>query len=278
MSESKLALATRIHLGKASVPPPQEKINKTILKFLQTSINCKASYVGIAVDSAEKIIGYDLISAVKIAVSNAVKETKVDRQNFIDVIPVTPWGNFAPALNALISWCCTASNYEVDEILFLSAETDLSSNTMQELQSHLVKEDTLVVGVAFPGHEYNAGENELTGVTCPWNTAALWNLSKLALTGFPVVSEGLHPYNNDDGSKTPGPSGVEEVSTVALLQKILTPKLSKVKLIRSSEVEWETTWDDKEREEWHKKKMTSKVSRPKRHLELLGLSGVTIHC
>lgn len=286
-SKSKLVLATRMHLGKASVPPTQEEINKTILKFVQTSINCNAICAGIAVeDSSEKIPGYNLLYSIKIAISKAIEEiacTGTDVQSdFMHIIPVRPWGNFVPALNALISWCCNLSissvnNNEMNELLFISAETDMSCNTINKLQSNLIKEDTLVVGVAFPGqHEYNKGENALTGVTSPWNTAALWNLDKLALTGFPLVSEGLHPCKDGDGA---GPSGVEEVSAIAVLQKILTPTLAKAKLIQCDDIEWVTKWDDKEREEWHKKKMASKVARPKRHLELLGLyDGVVLHC
>lgn len=277
MNESKLALATRIHLGKASSPPTQEKINKIVLKLLETTINCNATCAGIAVDPIGKIPDYDLVSAVKVAVARAIEETSCTKHNIIHVIPVTPWGNFLPALNALIGWC--ASSHGANEILFLSAETDLTSDAIRTLQSHLVKEDTLVVGVALPGHEYKLGENALTGVTCPWNTAAIWNVPKLALTGFPLVSDGLHSSRDDDGSTiSPGPSGVEEVSAIALLQHILSARLAKAKLIRSDEIEWETNWDDAERENWHNKKMASKLLRPQRHLELLGLSGVVIHC
>lgn len=61
----------------------------------------------------------------------------------------------------------------------------------------------ILSGAVLPGHDYNQAEMgreievELTGRTTPWNTLALWNLPKLALTGFLLVSEGLHP--EDDG-------------------------------------------------------------------------------
>jgi hypothetical protein len=59
--------------------------------------------------------------------------------------------------------------------------------------------ETLVAGAALRWHDYRAGgrgggavEVELTERTAPWNTCALWDVPKLALTGFHLVLEGLH--------------------------------------------------------------------------------------
>lgn len=42
----------------------------------------------------------------------------------------------------------------------------------------------LVVGAALTGHDFREGEAvELTGVTTPWNTLALWDVAKLARLG-----------------------------------------------------------------------------------------------
>lgn len=51
--------------------------------------------------------------------------------------------------------------------------------------------DTLVAGGAFPGHEFCVGEHVITGRKCPWNTFAMWDVRKLAITGFPLIGDGL---------------------------------------------------------------------------------------
>ena len=56
---------------------------------------------------------------------------------------------------------------------------------------HHMQPDTLVVGGAFPGHEFSLGEHTITGRKCPWNTFAMWDVRKLAITGFPLIGEGL---------------------------------------------------------------------------------------
>lgn len=75
-----------------------------------------------------------------------------------------------------------------------------------------------------------------------------------------------------------GPSGVEEVTCIALLQKVLGEEKALAKLVPLPDVEWEQEWEDEERRKWHEKKMKSKVERPARHLELTGLSGWVHYC
>merc|ERR1712127_1152215 len=97
-------------------------------------------------------------------------------------------------------------------LLFISAETQLSSSSIQKICNH-VDSSTLVVGAKLQGHDHHTMKDgeiggkivELNGRTTPWNTAAVWNLRKLSLVGFPLVAEGLVP--NYDGS--PGEGGVE---------------------------------------------------------------------
>ena len=60
-----------------------------------------------------------------------------------------------------------------------------------DIMSSFLDDDTLVVGPTLPGHEFSEGEQALRGRTCPWNTAAIWNVSKLALIGFPLVGDGV---------------------------------------------------------------------------------------
>ena len=143
---------------------------------------------------------------------------------------------------------------------------------------------TLVVGAALQGHQHhnttddNGGagsEVELTGRTTPWNTLALWNLPKLALTGFLLVSEGLHTDLNGNEVE----AGVEEVCTIATLQKILPSNTAQAKLLSTPGVQWGQDFgDDEGRKEWHERKMMSKVTRAKRQLELMALKGTVLHC
>lgn len=49
----------------------------------------------------------------------------------------------------------------------------------------------LVVGPVFTGHEFSQGKNKLRGRTCPWNTFAIWSLSKLSVVGFPLIGDGM---------------------------------------------------------------------------------------
>ena len=158
-------------------------------------------------------------------------------------------------------------------------------------------DDTLVVGSRLPGHDFyfseqdstifnyeTEGQNQtndnlssrldpssqscsncssktlpLRGRTCPWNTIAMWDISKLAITGFPLIADGgiYSVYNekkinstktmtdnglidDDSNVKTNGSNnhsktldivsainakitvkgGVEEVSAISLLQKL----------------------------------------------------------
>lgn len=122
----------------------------------------------------------------------------------------------------------------------VEARCDLEEATV--LLDHL-KQDTLVVGKRLDGHDFGGptstelGPFSLNGTTTPWNTLALWNLSRLALTGFLLVAEGF-----EDGVA----GGVEEVSVIALHQK-LWPELSKAKLVdiissKSDQESWRTNW------------------------------------
>ena len=54
-----------------------------------------------------------------------------------------------------------------------------------------IDDDTLVVGPALQGHEFEEGTQPLRGRTCPWNTAAIWTVSKLQLVGFPLIGDGM---------------------------------------------------------------------------------------
>ena len=255
----RLVVATRIHLGNASTPPATDKLKIIIdsLSLLGKSLN--ATQTIIAADAAPILDGYDLIDVLR---SMAVSTD-------ITIVPVTPWNKFVPALNAILSEA-SGSDY----CLMMSVETHVTSANVEILLQHM-DEMTLVAGAVLPGHDfYPQSIQPLNGRTTPWNTLAIWNLAKLSLTGFVLVADGVHL--GKDGS--PGVSGIEEVSTIAVLQRILGADHAKVKLVPLSDnVKWETNFEDEERRAWHEHKMNSKLERATRHLELLSLKGTVLH-
>jgi hypothetical protein len=188
----KIVVCTRIHLGKASVPPTDEFLTSLLSSFASLVSSSRALKGAIAVDSQPKIDGYDLPSHIRTLLSDILLQRSQNGDTVaVDVIPVTPWGQFIPALNALVSW---ASLARASHILFVSAEiSTLTYDGIQLLLQHFDDDKTLVVGAVLPGHQYNKAQSRvpLTGLTTPWNTAAMWNVSKLALTGFPLVAEGI---------------------------------------------------------------------------------------
>lgn len=305
--DAPLAIATRLHLGHASLPPSPSQLSDMLTAFISLAQSIDAHFAVVAVDVEERISGYDLVEEVTKTCNHHLSIARPDTNVRINILPVTPWGKFVPALNAIISHVATLG---AKYVLMTSVEVHLTNHVLTIMKSKLDLEKTLVVGIVLPGHDYRCckqsvaqidddyngdedGETqkgtdeqelqvELTGRTTPWNTCSLWNVSKLSLTGFLLVSEGLHP--EDDESELGSSAGVEEVCTIATLQRILGPCNAQAKLISISGEENTASWEtsnfekDAKRQEWHEKKMASKVTRAKRQLELLGLSGLVIHC
>ena len=274
-----LVVATRLHLGHASHPPSSSQLYEILSSFDRLAVTVGADHAVIAVDADEKFEGFDLIDEVaKICKSLRVDETHAPLHTIIHVLPVTPWGKFVPALNAIVSW---SAKHEARYLLLASAEVQLTKSVIEVMKQKFDVEKTLVVGTVLPGHEYKSTgrgdevEVALTGRTTPWNTNAIWNVPKLALTGFLLISEGLHP--DEDGRE--GASGVEEVCTIATLQRILQPNHAQAKLVSIPGATWGQDFEnDEKRKEWHEKKMMSKYTRAKKQLDLLGLSGTVTHC
>lgn len=265
-----LVIATRLHLGKASAPPPIEKLESQVRSF---SSLIGPSHKGlIAVDATPKLEGYDLVSTVQSCVdrilltkTNAPKEKLSQRPPQIEIIPVTPWRSFCPALNALVSYA-KVNDYE--KIGFVSAEVQASSETIDKLSTYLDgNDDTLMAGAALPGHLYEANTLQaLGGRTCPWNTLAIWNVRKLALVGFPLVSD------------MPPSAGIEEVATVAILQSLIGRDEAKCKLVNLSGISWDEGFQDPERKAWHEQKMASKAQRAESQLsQFPNKLGGTVH-
>ena len=272
----KLVVATRLHLGRALSPPSDESIKNVLihLKRIADDRSMVEEYrveVVVAVDATPKFEHFDYVEAVQ-SWLNSFDNTGRSESN-IHLLPVTPWGNFVPALNSLVLYAKNELNSDL--IMFMSAEVNLSSSTVRTLCRHVTEnENVIVAGAAMNGHQYHAAstardgshrEVPLTGRTTPWNTLCVWSLEKLSLIGFAAVS---------DLGKS---AGVEECAAIALLQKLF-PK-SEARLVKVDDIEWDKTFDlDDERKKWHDEKMKSKIIRPKRQLDLLQLSGTVVHC
>ena len=316
---TKLVIATRLHLGRASSPPTDDKLTEILTNFYRfvVSINngnnntdddnkssstCSSTstysvYPVIAVDSTPKIEGYDYVKAIQDKITEIEQSYRQKQQadgaattyNSIHVLPVTPWGKFVPALNALILYA--SEDVTADLILFVSAEVTASPSTISTLCNHVMEDydHTLVVGAAMNGHIYHQSSSAeaavatsssgdctevgLNGRTCPWNTLAVWNVQKLKLTGFVLCS--------DLGSS----AGVEECAAIGIQQKLFGKTNTIAKLVKLNEINWEESFDfDQERQKWHEQKMNSKLQRANTQFQLLNFNtttagdGSVIHC
>jgi hypothetical protein len=161
-----LAIATRLHLGHATHPPPTSQLTETLASFRNMARVANADYAVVAVDCEERIGGYDLVDEVR-RICNGLNQsggdcgekncctadtsTDVDtlqatiaaKQTQIEILPVTPWGKFVPALNAIVAW---AARRNVRYLMLASAEVQLSGGVVERMKRALDLEKTLVVG------------------------------------------------------------------------------------------------------------------------------------
>ncbi|KAI8847311.1 hypothetical protein BC829DRAFT_396638 [Chytridium lagenaria] len=279
-------IASSIPLNSDAYPEPHGvdilRLKECVASALEVS-----EVVAVAVPSIDKPLLDAVVVAVKEAEEDHHKRAVLsDKMPSGIVIQVSEWGNFIPALNQLVH---VAAKLGMRRICFRSIEMAVERWEMDTLDS-MLENDTLVVGKYLDGHQFSESNDgkassdtavPLSGVTTPWNTLAVWDVRKLALTGFLMVAEGFGQIG------TVG--GVEEVSVIALHQKLF-PETSKAKLVlfKTSPTNFEQAsggqrngeTHDTARVEWHRKKMESKVSRPAMHLGLLNLDGVGVvqHC
>jgi hypothetical protein len=176
-------------------------------------------------------------------------------------------GKFVPALNALIDY---GVELKQKYILFSSMEVTASKSCVDALYKELnnPSRSYLVSGARLEGQDFKVDNNNqsakvaLNGLTTPWNTLAIWNLSALARTKFLDISEG-----ND---KICG--GVEEVAVIAKQQAEYND-YNEAAVVDSCEggVDWATKFQDERRKAWHEVKMKSKLQRAETQLQALQL-------
>lgn len=184
-------------------------------------------------------------------------------------IGVKGWHNVTEPLNAILDYVTEPLNAILDYvqrssryIMFVSAEVEIEPTVFTTMMSHM-NEDTLVVGATLPGHAHrgNGTEVALEGLTCPWNTLAIWNVEKLWRTSFLSIAK----------------AGMEEVAVVAVQQKLYGKEHAKAKLVNVPGVTWHTQFASKSRRDAHANKMEYKNEKATQMLSVLGLTGAVLH-
>jgi hypothetical protein len=325
-----LVVATRLHLGQASVAPPLDELRATIANFYAFCQRAQHASVGvIAVDAtptvamsttAAKLLKeqnkqkkkkecrsaadaseeeeeadahtsdndaaavFDLVQAVQEICWTITATAATDDDDDADaaasrrstvslhVLPVTPWGQFVPALNALLSFAAIATCHNnnnnnnnnngeaaaaaANSILFVSAETTLASTpAILSLLQHLDLETTLVVGARLPGHDYqhnvarrsSSSNSNSTADEDTNTTTTTDSFTAVALNGRTTPWNTLAVWNLrqlartgfvqvSEGlltdSKTEPSQGVEEVMAIALQQHIFGREKCLAKLVQ----------------------------------------------
>ncbi|KAL4144387.1 hypothetical protein PRNP1_013520 [Phytophthora ramorum] len=196
----------------------------------------------------------------------------------VEIIPMLHWGKFVPALNALVG--AAADHFpKADTLLLQSLEVAVDAASMEALRSHFDIKRDLVVGAALPGHEFQPNPAtqpvELSGLTSPWNTLALWNLEQLTKVGFALMGDALRLEVDGIGSA----AGIEEVATIAMYQQLYANSTSPTtaKLVRVPKCGQVDGLEDPKRLEWHQKKMASKLQRAAVQIAHFGVAPGRVH-
>ena len=251
----RLAVGTRLSVPDSGKQPSLTSLTQLLVKSVMYADNA------IVAVRASDSVGETLLKRVVMVAAQLERKKEIPKE-FVVVLPVVAWSmshgdEVTPGLNAILR---EASHLKATYLLYQSVEVQATAEAITLLHHHLTS-DTLVVGAAFPGmHVFEEGVQELNGLASPWNTLAMWNLSKLAITGFLSVSDGLYAHVL---------GGVEEVPVIALLQHIRGEEAkAKLILLNDALMHWTNTWDDASRVTWHKRKMNSKLERARGQMEV----------
>jgi hypothetical protein len=209
----------------------------------------------------------------------------------VKAIAIRPWGSVTSALNALIYAAIVTpldgadggeayQDFSVSSlrrndlqwISFQSVEIQMDPSAMQRLLDQM-EDDTMVAGAALPGHRLAAMNTDgipLDGLTCPWNTLDVWHLDTLARVSFLTVTDGI--------AGTTG-IGLEELTTISLLQHLNKGPRLKAKLVAVTGVKWNVEFaGDPERKKRQERKVQSKINRGILQLDAIGLpAGIVSH-
>jgi hypothetical protein len=138
-----VAIATRLHLGHASHPPPPHQLHTTLTNFANLARKVHANIAIVSVDAEERIEGYSLVSEVE-TICREMNHASINADECrIEVIPIQPWGKFVPALNIIVAH---SARKNMQCLLLVSAEVGIRGDVMEDLWREMNLDDTLVVG------------------------------------------------------------------------------------------------------------------------------------
>ncbi|KAJ0402321.1 hypothetical protein P43SY_008562 [Pythium insidiosum] len=272
-----LVVGTRLHWNNRS-PESPVSVEETVrqLRAFHARVAAYASglVVAISVPSLASPAETSALTESIRACVDAVRATFAEdscpytRRCVVRILPLTFWGRFVPALNAIVSTAATDFP-DATRLLFQSLEIEVAASGINHLRTHFQDGTDLVVGAALPGHAFQPDGPQplpLDGLTTPWNTLALWDLRQLAKIGFPLIGDGLGVEGDAAAA------GVEEVSTIALYQHALAMSAVRAKVVAVPGLEWHVQrFDDEERQRWQERKMQSKRERPAKQLAHLAV-------
>lgn len=276
-----IIFALRVHRKQSNEPLDSliTRLLRCIKSIHEINYSCLVAYDALDKDLEKEL--YDKCPALRSLTSRdftnyddffkpppleAKQNDKDDRWNnsssaFTALVPVAVWAQYTPALNALL---ITSSTLKFKYICYLSLEQDVKAVEISPMLNEMeCDHNVLVCGKAL-SHKFQEGLNELNGMTCPWNTCAVWNVNHLVKTGFLLISDGL--LNGVNG-------GIEEVPVVAL-HCSLNKDLRAV-LLKFPSKDETVVVNDETRQKYQEKKMKSKEERAQKQLAQLGLAGTS---
>jgi hypothetical protein len=137
-----LAIATRLHLGHASHPPPSQQLTNTLTNFAKLANDVRANIAVVAVDAEDRIEGYSLQAEIE-RICRLINNDRPNKHCKLEILPVQPWGKFIPALNAIVAH---SARNNAQCLLLASAEVSIHGDAMEKLWNEMSLDDTLVVG------------------------------------------------------------------------------------------------------------------------------------
>lgn len=195
--------------------------------------------------------------------------------------PVTPWGRYVEALNALAARAALDGHRKA---MFVNTEHLPTDVNIGELDQHL-QNDTLVVGGYLEGfHEFTTGPQEMNGMRVPADAFMLMNLEVFNLIGFVSVSEALWiPCLDSAMVGTPddpgmAEAGIKEVPTFSLIQKVLGRENARVKMVHVTGAQRNAEGISGKRKQMDEYKRASALKRADIQMQKLGIPyGIVEH-
>jgi hypothetical protein len=174
------------------------------------------------------------------------------------VITIDPWIGYSAPLNVVLAHAATLG---ARTLLLQSLDVRCTRDAVQLLYA-LLDDATLVAGARMTQeHAPGSGLQPINAINSPWNTLALWQISKLRLAGFCAIADSDPPLSY---------GGMEEVATISILQHLYPGKMRAV-VADAGSISWKTPDDSPPSFCRHWRKMASKLVRAESQLQLLNV-------